>query len=199
MKRLIDDILSVYKLDMRLEFCFTGTKIAALVDQVVLELSSILKEKEIVVKRAIMLQEGEDMIVSCDALRISQVLVNLIRNAVDFLPASTGKIEILVEDEDLIAGNGSGTKPAAILISVADNGPGIQEEKASSLFKKFYQVTPTAPRKHGGTGLGLTICKEIVEMHGGKIWHDSSHKNGACFRFTIPRVAPTNRGKNVVA
>jgi signal transduction histidine kinase len=104
-----------------------------------------------------------------------------------------------LEDEDLIADNVPGTKPAAILISVADNGPGIPEEKVSGLFKKFYQVTPTAPRKHGGTGLGLTICKEIVEMHGGKIWYDSSYKNGACFRFTIPRVAPTNRGKNVVA
>jgi signal transduction histidine kinase len=60
------------------------------------------------------------------------------------------------------------------------------------LFKKFYQADPTATRKHGGTGLGLTICKEIVEMHGGKIWYEISYGNGACFKFLLPRLPPTS-------
>lgn len=188
MKRLIDDILSVYKLDMRLEFSFSETKIVDLVEQVLVELSPILEEKGIRVDKSILLREGKEMSIMCDALRIRQVLVNLVRNSVDFLTNSGGEISLTLEEEgDQQPADAADKKPSAILFTIVDNGPGVPLEKVSGLFKKFYQVNPGAARKHGGTGLGLTICKEIIERHGGKIWYDATYEKGACFRFVLPR------------
>jgi PAS domain S-box-containing protein len=191
MKRLIDDILSVYKLDMHLEFSFTEARIVELVDQVVQELSSILDEKGIKLEKKIMCRDGQEMTILCDQLRVRQVLVNLVRNAVDFLPNSGGKIAVILEHQaDPQEGASAVTKQGFIRVSIADNGPGVPSDKVSGLFKKFYQADPKAFRKHGGTGLGLTICKEIVETHGGRIWYDSEYKNGACFRFLLPKTPP---------
>ena len=200
MKRLIDDMLSVYKLDMRLEFAYTETRITELVDQVIMELESIFEEKSIKIERKVMLEDGEETVISCDALRVRQVLVNLMRNAVDFVPASGGQIKIILDDDNFDAkANRSRDVSPPVLFSVADNGPGIPADKQGNLFKKFYQVSPGVTRRHGGTGLGLTICKEIVEMHGGRIWYDSSYKDGACFRFSLPRAAGMDHVKNSAA
>jgi PAS domain S-box-containing protein len=197
MKRLIDDIQSVYKLDLSLDFAFSETTMVELVDQVVVELGSILEDKRISLDRKILLGDGNDTLVTCDPMRIRQVLVNLVRNSVDFVPASTGRITITLEDRASIQTNPD--RPSDILVSVTDNGPGIPAEKQSGLFRKFYQVSPTITRRHGGTGLGLTICKEIVERHGGRIWYDSTHKDGACFRFVLPREPTARQVRNSAA
>jgi PAS domain S-box-containing protein len=195
LKRLIDDIQSVYKLDLSVDFAFSETKMVELVDQVVLELSSILEDKRIRLERRISLGEESDSMVTCDPLRIRQVLVNLVRNSVDFVPASTGEITITLEGRRSLEAN----KPDAILVSVIDNGPGIPADKQKGLFRKFYQVSPTTTRRHGGTGLGLTVCKEIVERHGGRIWYESSYKDGACFKFILPREPIPRQVKNSAA
>ncbi len=188
MRRLIEDILAVYKLDMRLEFVFTENRILDLIDQVTNEMTSILQEKEITVERMYRLDNGHDGTITCDAMRVRQVLVNLIRNSIDFVPNSGGKIKVTVES----IGQG-GTR--MIEVSVADNGPGIPADKRSGLFRKFYQAYSNTTRRHGGTGLGLTICKEIIEMHGGKIWYDTEFANGACFRFDLPAMpVATSKG-----
>jgi signal transduction histidine kinase len=96
---------------------------------------------------------------------------------VDFLPASGGEIIITLEDMHVEPEQLIDSKSTALLISIADNGPGVPPDKISGLFKKFYQADPKATRKHGGTGLGLAICKEIVEMHGEKIWYETSYGN----------------------
>lgn len=192
MKRLIEDILSVYKLDMRLKFTFSETKIVELTNQVIMELSSMLNEKGINIETNVLLREGNETVITCDALRMRQVVINLIRNSVDFLPASGGKIIITLEDGKLEQEQAIDPKSTALLISIADNGPGVPPDKVSGLFKKFYQADPKATRKHGGTGLGLTICKEIVGMHGGRIWYETSSGNGACFKFLIPRLPPNS-------
>jgi len=69
---------------------------------------------------------------------------------------------------------------------VQDNGSGIPQDKIDKLFQKFYQIDTTMTRKHGGTGLGLTICKGIVEAHGGNIWVDRTYTIGSRFIFTLP-------------
>jgi two-component system, OmpR family, sensor histidine kinase VicK len=73
-----------------------------------------------------------------------------------------------------------------MIFTVKDNGRGIPKDKVDNLFKKFYQIDTSATRKHSGTGLGLVICKGIVEAHGGKIWVDKNHKNGFSIKFTLP-------------
>ena len=72
------------------------------------------------------------------------------------------------------------------LFSVEDNGPGIPADKLDNIFKKFYQIDTSLTRKHGGTGLGLTICKGIVEGHGGIIWIDESSNGGTVVKFVLP-------------
>ncbi|MFB5608721.1 MAG: porin PorA family protein [Nitrosarchaeum sp.] len=112
--------------------------------------------------------------VICDQKRIAQVISNLVKNAIDFVPAQKGKIIITAEQHH-----------QETLIIVEDNGIGIPSNDAEIIFDKFQQlVNPNI--KHEGTGLGLTVCRGIVEAHGGKIWLDTEYRNGARFVFSLP-------------
>ncbi|HMK55567.1 MAG TPA: ATP-binding protein [Dissulfurispiraceae bacterium] len=106
-----------------------------------------------------------------DRLRIKQVMLNLLNNAMKFTPEG-GSIVISVR-----------TVEAAAEFSVSDTGIGISAEDQGKLFKPFSQL---GSRSSGGTGLGLSICRSIVEMHGGRIWVESSVGKGSTFTFTIP-------------
>jgi signal transduction histidine kinase len=110
-----------------------------------------------------------------DKQRLRQVLDNLIRNSVDFVPSKDGKISVEAK-----------IKEKNIIFSVTDNGPGIPKEKQSNIFKKFYQIDTSATRKHGGTGLGLVICKGIAEGLKGKIWLESESGKGTSFFIYLP-------------
>ncbi|MDE1769015.1 MAG: ATP-binding protein, partial [Thaumarchaeota archaeon] len=112
-----------------------------------------------------------------DPDRLSQVFANLIKNSVDFVPKSDGVIEINAHGEN-----------NQVVFYVKDNGSGIPKEKQENLFKKFYQIDTSLKRSHGGTGLGLVICKGIAEALGGKIWFESEIGKGATFYFTIPKM-----------
>jgi signal transduction histidine kinase len=74
-----------------------------------------------------------------------------------------------------------------VLFTIEDNGIGISEGLVDKLFQKFYQIDTDSTVKHGGTGLGLVICKGIVEAHRGKIWVDITYTKGASVKFTLPR------------
>jgi signal transduction histidine kinase len=141
--------------------------------------------------------------VYCDQKRIEQVLINLVKNSIDFVPEREGKIILLAklvkkekEKETKLKNavemndqNLAKIKYASFIeFTVKDNGPGIPKDKINNLFKKFYQIDTTTTRKNSGTGLGLVICKGIVEAHGGRIWIDTNNTfvSGACFKFIIP-------------
>jgi PAS domain S-box-containing protein len=113
--------------------------------------------------------------INTDRRLLNQVFSNLVNNAVDFVPSGTGLIEIKME-----------LSYDVVIFSVKDNGIGISKEKQKEIFTKFYHGS-SHPRKLGGTGLGLTICKKIVENLGGKIWVESEEGKGATFYFTIPK------------
>jgi signal transduction histidine kinase len=108
-----------------------------------------------------------------DGRRLTQVLINLVGNAIKFTDA--GEVAIKAE-----ANNGS------FHVSVRDTGPGISAADQSRLFQEFQQADNSITRKKGGTGLGLAISKRIVEMHGGRIWIDSTIGQGSTFSFTVP-------------
>src|SRR5262249_23527564 len=108
-----------------------------------------------------------------DSRRIAQVLLNLVGNAIKF--TETGEVRVGVSVSD-----------GAFLVSVADNGPGISEADQTRIFEEFQQADSSSTRKKGGTGLGLAIAKRIVEMHGGRIWVESTLGQGSTFRFTLP-------------
>jgi signal transduction histidine kinase len=108
-----------------------------------------------------------------DGRRLTQVLINLVGNAIKFTDA--GEIAIKAE-----ANNGS------FHVSVRDTGPGISAADQAKLFQEFQQADNAITKKKGGTGLGLAISKRIVEMHGGKIWVESQPGQGSTFAFTLP-------------
>ncbi|HSD04572.1 MAG TPA: HAMP domain-containing sensor histidine kinase [Nitrosopumilaceae archaeon] len=118
----------------------------------------------------------KDIIVTCDDDRIRQVLTNLIKNSIKAAQPKIGLVEVLAEDSN-----------DEVKISVKDNGKGIPKESQNKIFKKFYQVDTSSTREKGGSGLGLSICKGIVETHGGRIWFESEPGKGATFTFTLPK------------
>ena len=121
---------------------------------------------------------GNPIALLCDNARIEQVLSNLIFNSLDFCPKPNGKINIKLFSENKHAG-----------IIVKDNGIGISKESLNKIFVKFYQVDTSTTREHGGTGIGLSVCKGIVEGHGGKIWAESDGKDkGAEIHIMLPGV-----------
>ena len=108
-----------------------------------------------------------------DGRRLTQVLINLVGNAIKFTDA--GEVAIKTE-----ANNGS------FYVTVRDTGPGISAADQAKLFQEFQQADNAIARKKGGTGLGLAISKRIIEMHGGRIWVESQPGHGSTFVFTLP-------------
>lgn len=141
---------------------------------------------------------------SADFDRIIQVLTNLLGNAIKFSARDT-KIWLTVElgNRDLVRENGirdlsvvSGGLPM-VMFKVQDQGRGIPEDKLESIFERFHQVDASDSRKKGGTGLGLGICRSIVQQHGGRIWVQSTLGEGSSFYFTLPgqQLDDENHGK----
>jgi len=112
--------------------------------------------------------------IAADERKFKQILLNLLSNAVKFTQDG-GRIDVQARREDSNA-----------LISVRDTGVGIAAADQAAVFEEFRQVGTDATRKHEGTGLGLTLTKKLVELHGGKIWLESEPGKGSTFTFTIP-------------
>ncbi len=112
-----------------------------------------------------------------DPLRLGQILTNLVNNAIKF--TDRGEIRLLIERVET-----SGDK-VQLKCSVRDTGIGVTPEQATRLFQPFSQADMSTTRKHGGTGLGLTICRRLVECMGGRIWLESEPGVGSTFAFTV--------------
>jgi signal transduction histidine kinase len=108
-----------------------------------------------------------------DEQRLTQVLLNLVGNAIKFTDA--GEVRVTAK-----AVNGH------FNVSVADTGPGIPEQEQKRIFEQFHQIDSSLTKAKGGTGLGLAIAKQIVEMHGGRIWVESTPGKGATFQMELP-------------
>lgn len=173
LKTLINDILDVNRLELgKLKLNKEEIDIQNFVNQSIEKLLPYTKEKQITIN-ADLKTSG---MIFCDSNRIFQIISNLIKNSIDFIPQKGGQITVRVED-----------KNDDIVFTVEDNGVGIDPEIADQLFGKFYQVDTSVTRKHGGVGLGLVICKSLVDAHGGRIWVDKSFTSGSAFKFTIPK------------
>ena len=113
-------------------------------------------------------------LVLADARRARQVLRNMVENAVKYSPDG-GPIMVKAQ-----------VKPSEVQISVSDKGIGIEEHQLEHIFDRFYQVDSASTRRVGGSGLGLSICKAIVDAHRGRIWVESQPGSGSTFHFTLP-------------
>lgn len=168
LERLVNNLLEMTKLESgavhpQKEMEYPGDVIGSAVARVEGKLAG----------RTLNIDVPEDLpMVPMDGLLIEQVLVNLLDNALKYTPEKSPlEIEAKLENEQLV-------------ISVKDRGPGIPEADLFRLFEKFYRGPQKETR--GGAGLGLSICKGFVEIHGGEIWAENREGGGAIFRFTLP-------------
>lgn len=172
LSRLIQDILDVRKMELgKLKLAVRDTTTKEIIDQCLLSFKAVSQSKS-----AMLIDNSQDIPLQCDPERIIQVLNNLVSNSLKFIPQENGMIELSAKLDD-----------SFVVFTVKDNGIGIPKEKQDDLFKKFYQVDTSLGRKSGGSGLGLVICKGIVESHKGKIWVESDSDKGTRIHFSIPK------------
>jgi signal transduction histidine kinase len=120
-----------------------------------------------------------------DEQRLTQVLLNLVGNAIKFTDA--GEVSIV-----------AGARNGQFAVSVTDTGPGIPLDQQDRIFEQFHQVDSSLTKAKGGTGLGLAIAKQIVEMHGGRIWVDSTPGKGSTFQMELPTRAEPRKIANTI-
>ena len=173
LEQLMRDIIDVQKLNNKtMEFRREKLDVDKLMKEMVESCTPMMREKKI----GFVDSTSTKKLITSDKTRLGEVFYNLIQNAVDFVPASGGRIEIGAKEEG-----------DSILFYVKDNGIGILEKRKDQVFKKFYQVDISFKRKYGGSGFGLIICKGIIENLGGKIWFESKEGEGTTFYFSIPK------------
>jgi len=208
---LINDILDLSKVESgKVELELGQVIITELIS------GSLMMFKEKSLKHRIKVEtdiEAQVMYIVGDRRMLKQVLVNLLSNAFKFTPdgggvrvaarrvqSSEDKVqgskdkvqssEFKVQSEDLknteLRTLNSELNADFIEISVADTGVGIPREQQGKLFQPFQQIDSSLTRKHAGTGLGLSLCRRFVELHGGRIWVESEQGKGSTFRFVIP-------------
>jgi PAS domain S-box-containing protein len=193
---LVDDLLSVSRLESgQMELRLQPVDLSALVSRVV----STFAVQDDGHRLSLSLAPLPDhLMVRADAEQIERILLNLLNNAVKFSPQG-GHIQVsgcgVRVEHGQVAEAVPGTCPlpapnlddgAWVLVSVQDEGIGIPPEHQERIFEKFYQVDSGLTRRARGTGLGLYICKGIIEAHGGKIWVESTPGQGSTFVFDLP-------------
>ncbi len=181
---IINDILDISKIEAGyLELHESVLDIRELVDAVCDTMALRVREKGIALDCRIAPDVPARL--TGDAGRLRQVLLNLVGNAVKF--TEEGRVTITVERE------GSDDEETVLAFSVSDTGIGIPEDKIPHIFEKFTQADSSTTRRYGGTGLGLTISRRLVELMGGRIWVTSAVGSGSTFFFTAS-LAPAADG-----
>jgi|GEM_PF-6926537 len=176
---VINDILDFSKIEAgKLELQIQPVDLQGCVDHVIRLLEPRAEEKEL--DLTLVFSPSAPKIVMTDPLRLQQILINLVNNAIKFTDTGTVKIEVMSPAR----GHREG-EIIPIHFSVTDTGMGIPLAKAKDLFTPFSQIDPSATRRHGGTGLGLAICKRLVELLNGEISCESQISKGTTFRFSI--------------
>ncbi len=176
LQRMIDDLLVFSRLEAgQLRLHAEEISLAAIAAGVVQKLTPLAEEKGIALT-TLLPDDFPD--IQGDYMRMEQVITNLVENAIKFTPTG-GKVTI--EGQDL------GDR---VRIWVQDTGIGIPESERERIFDRFYQVDASERRAYRGAGLGLTICKHIVERHGGRIWVESQVGKGSTFYIELPKRLP---------
>jgi signal transduction histidine kinase len=168
---LINDVLDLSKIEAgQLSLSLSDYSLKNVVQTVFSAIEPLATEKQIALKIDLgqELPQGRG-----DERRLTQVLLNLVGNAIKF--TDIGEVSIK-------GSSANGT----FNVAVRDTGPGISTADQAKLFQEFQQADNSITKKKGGTGLGLAISRRIIEMHGGRIWVESSPGNGSTFAFTLP-------------
>ena len=168
---LINTVLDIAKIESgQFTLNMTEYAIESVVETVRAATESLAQNKKLTLKTSV----DKSLPVGLgDEQRLTQVLLNLVGNAIKF--TDTGEVHVTAKVVD-----------GHFKVSVTDTGPGIPEEHQARIFEQFHQVDSSNTKAKGGTGLGLAIAKQIVEMHGGRIWVESTLGNGSTFQMELP-------------
>lgn len=169
MENIVNDLLIISKLD-RLDYELELKSVD--IKKIVTETTSVVK-REIIDKGLELIIDIESAKLTLDKNKIEQVLINLLKNAINY--TDDGKIEV----KGYVKGNN-------YIIDVSDTGLGIKEENYDKIFKRFYRVDAARSRDTGGSGLGLSISKNVLIKHGGKILVESELNKGTTFKVILP-------------
>ena len=173
---LINDVLDLARIEAgKMELNFEEVHLAEMTTSVMSTAKGLVKEKPVQLLQRI---PADMPTVRGDTMRVRQVLLNLISNASKFTDEGSITVQTLIQK--------SPTGKMEAVVNVIDTGPGISMEDQEKLFKAFSQVDGSATRKSGGSGLGLSICANLVQLHGGKIGVYSEIGKGSTFWFTLP-------------
>ncbi|MFN2149047.1 MAG: sensor histidine kinase [Anaerolineales bacterium] len=176
MNRLVEDLHTLSMADAgALSLIKTRTDLGKLAGQVMESYASAAQSQGLQFSGEGLAQG--DLVAKVDAARIEQVLGNLLSNALRHTPYG-GTIRIVAESTD----------EEKVRISVEDSGEGIDENLRERVFERFYRLDSSRSRDRGGSGLGLSVARKLVEAHGGRIWVEDSELGGARFTFELPRL-----------
>jgi signal transduction histidine kinase len=174
MQRMINDLLLFSRVDTKAKN-FERTEGSVIIEQVLTNLQATIEEKNAEIT------SDPLPVIYADSSQIAQVFQNLISNGIKFHGEKPPKVHISAEERE-----------REWLFSVKDNGIGIEKEFIGKIFIMFRRLHGRG--EYPGSGIGLTICKRIVERHGGRIWVESHPEKGSTFYFTIPKRGETNNG-----
>ncbi|MBI1803803.1 MAG: GAF domain-containing protein [Ignavibacteriae bacterium] len=176
LNQLAEDTLSITKIEAgRLSFHFKIVNFSRLIEDAI-TMVRVSSRHEI-----IHTVPPDVSFIKGDQAKLRQVIQNLVNNAIKYSPRG-GKVTVAVEEQS----------PEQILVSVTDEGIGIPPDKIEKLFQKFSRVDSGEANQIKGAGLGLWICREIVEAHGGKIWIESEIGQGSTVKFTLNKAHEEN-------
>ena len=177
---LVNDVLDFSKLEAdRLTLEEVDVDIVALVDEIIGLHAPEAQRKQL--HLVAMVYDDVPTPLCGDPLRIHQVLNNLLGNAIKFTTQGEVIVRVMLENQE--------GQHVVLHISVSDTGIGLSEEHQQQLFSAFSQAEPSHSRQFGGTGLGLTICRQLIQRMGGEITVDSELGKGSTFSFTLPLLA----------
>ncbi len=173
---LLNNLLDLAKLEAgRMELELKENDLAQTLVSCLAEQETLINEQQLQIKTNII----ENSQAVYDATRIGQVITNLLSNAVKFTPE--GKVISIIISKGVLS------NVPVLIFSIEDQGVGIPDDELEQVFDKFIQSSHTKTNA-GGTGLGLPICQEIINLHQGKIWAEHAERGGSIFKFIIPLV-----------
>ena len=176
---LINTVLDIAKIESG-QFTLNMTEYAidSVVETVRSATESLTQYKQLALKAEV----AESLPIGLgDEQRLTQVLLNFVGNAIKFTDKGEVRIRVMAQNSHFV-------------VSVTDTGPGIPLDEQKRIFEQFHQVDSSNTKAKGGTGLGLAIAKQIVEMHGGRIWVESMLGKGSTFKMELPIRAEIRRG-----
>jgi signal transduction histidine kinase len=176
---LVDNLLELSSIEMGVDRELTVVDLSQLAAQVIADFQDQATRKR---QMLICHSNGQVALVAGSATRLKQVVSNLINNAIKYTPEA-GQISTLVQVDN-----------TQVVFKVEDNGPGISPGDLPFVFDKFFRAKNETLAETSGAGLGLSICKSVIEKYQGQIWAESQPGQGSRFTFTLPLASPPPLG-----